>query len=329
MDIGTLITVVGLLLLFGACAGLLSGSRLFSVAPAIYTGPGWLIAKTSFRGRLFSLFSMRRMVTVDATRRTVTIVHRVLWLAARRRVVPFAKVETILYSLTDLNPLVEPDLQHSSIDAFAVSLGLTDGRQVHLFRFVGQGVFQTGWDSLCEQWIPDAVYDFFNRFHISGAQAADSREFVNHLQELLGVPVDRGTEAVSPSAGGPWWSMNKTCLAMAIACAGVAWGLAAAEFQSANDRAGEPTAPGARPLRVPTGGFSQGLFEQSIGNLLLVSVTEIPHAPRVVTHAFQAAIWIPCLFVILELGVLAAWYVLSRVERQLASTSRTVRRRRI
>jgi hypothetical protein len=328
MDIGTLITVVGLLLLFGAFAGLLGGSRLFSVAPAIYTGPGWLIAKTSFRGRLLSLFSMRRSVTVDATRRTVTIVHRVLWLAARRRVVPFAKVEKILFSLSDLNPLAAPDLQHSSIDSFAVSLGLTDGREVHLFRFLGQGVFQTGWDSLCEQWIPDAVYDFFNRFHLSGAQAADSREFVNHLQKLLGVPVDRGTEAVSPSAGGPWWSLNKTCLAMAIACAAVVWGLAAAEFQSANVRAREPTAPVARPLSVPTGGFYQGYFEQSIGNLLLVSVTEIPHAPRVVTHAFQAAIWIPCLFVILELGVLAAWYVLNRVERQLASTSRAARRRR-
>jgi hypothetical protein len=324
MDIGTLITVVGLLLLFGAFAGLLSGSRLFSVAPAIYIGPGWLIAKTSFRGRLFSLFSMRRTVTVDATRRTVTIVHRVLWLAAKRRVVPFAKVDKILYSLSDLNPLAAPDLQHSSIDSFAVSLGLTDGRHVHLFRFVGQGVFQTGWDSLCEQWIPDAVYDFFNRFHISGAQAADSREFVNHLQQLLGVPVDRGTEAASSSAGGPWWSMNKTCLAMAIACAAVVWGLAAADFH-----ASQPPPARASPLSTPTGGFYQGFFEQSVGNLLLVSVTELPHAPRVVAHAFQAAIWIPCLFVILELGVLAAWYVLSRVERQLSSTSRAARRRRI
>jgi hypothetical protein len=324
MDIGTLITVVGLLLLFGAFAGLLSGSRLFSVAPAIYTGPGWLIAKTSFRGRLLSLFSMRRSVTVDATRRTVTIVHRVLWLAARRRVVPFAKVEKILFSLSDLNPLAAPDLQHSSIDSFAVSLGLTDGRQVHLFRFVGQGVFQTGWDSLCEQWIPDAVYDFFNRFHVSGAQAADSREFVNHLQHLLGVPVDRGTEPASSSVGSPRWSMNKTCLAMAIACAAVVWGLAAAEFHAA-----QPPPARASPLSVPTGGAYQGPLEQFIGNFLIVSVTEIPHAPRVVTHAFRAAIWIPCLFVILELGVLAAWYVLNRVERQLASTNRKGRWRRM
>jgi hypothetical protein len=59
-----------------------------------------------------------------------------------------------------------------------------------------------------------------------------------------------------------------------------------------------------------------------------IAVRKFPHALRVVAHAFQAAIWIPYLFVILELGVLAAWYVLSRVERQLASTSRAARRRR-
>jgi hypothetical protein len=46
-------------------------------------------------------------------------------------------------------------LQHQAIDSFEVSRGLVDGREIYLFRFVGQGVFQTGWDSLLERWTPE------------------------------------------------------------------------------------------------------------------------------------------------------------------------------
>src|SRR5580704_17067820 len=151
MDLYAFIPIIGLLVMFAAFVGWLSASQWLSVSPEIHKGPGWLIARTSFRGRLLTLFSTRRTVTVDAQKRMVTIADRLFWFAGKRRAIPYTRIEKILYSLCDLHPLAVPELEHHTIDDFQVCLGLVDGSDVTLFQFVGPGVIQTGWDSLAEQ----------------------------------------------------------------------------------------------------------------------------------------------------------------------------------
>ncbi len=312
MDISGLIPIVGLLVMLGAFVGVLSGSWLFSVSPEIHKGPGWLIARTSFRGRLLSLFSMRRTVTVDAQKRMVTIADRLFWFAGKRRAIPFTRIEKILYSLCDLHPLAVPELEHHTIDDFQVCLGLVDGSELTLFQFVGPGAIQTGWDSLAEQWIPDAFYDFFNRFQVSGAQAVESRQFVNQLQHLIGVPVERGSDTSRSSASDQWWSAGKMCLAIGVLVAVVMWGIAAADY-----RTHQPPADGRRigPAAVTPGEFLFG------------AVVELPHAFSVLAHAIHSAIWIPCVLAGVEVGVFIVWLALSRLERKLTPSGRRTRRR--
>jgi hypothetical protein len=261
---------------------------------------------------LLSLFSMRRTVTVDAQKRVVTIADRLFWFAGKKRAIPFTRIEKIVYSLADLHPLAVPEFEHHTIDDFQVCLGLVDGSEVTLFQFVGPGVFQPGWDSLTEQWIPDAFYDFVNRFQISGAQGVESRQFVNQLQHLIGVPVVRGSD-MSPSSGSDqWWSAGKMCVAIGVLVAAVMWGIAAADY-----RMNEPRPDGRRigPAAVTAGEFLYG------------AVVELPHAIRVLGHAFHAAIWIPCVLAGLEIGLFFLWLVLSRLERKLTSDARRTRRR--
>lgn len=250
---------------------------------------------------------MRRTVTVDAQKRMVTIADRLFWLAGKKRAIPFTRIEKIVYSLSDLHPLAVPELEHHTVDDFDVSLGLVDGSEVSLFQFVGPGVYQTGWDSLTEQWIPDAFYDFFNRFQISGAQAVESRHFVNQLQHLIGVPVERGSDTSWSTGSDKWWSTGKMCLAIGIVLAVVMWGVAAADYRTNQPRGG---------------GRRIGPATVSIGDFLYGAVVEIPHAVPVVGHVFHSAIWIPCVLVGLELGVFVVWLGLSRLERKLSGNDR-------
>ena len=181
-----------LLLIIVVAAGiklLLRGSPLLSIAPRVAAGPGWLIATSSFPAMLLSLFSYSRAVCVDSDARQVHVRSRYLWFCRWHKVVRFDEVEKILYFLSDLSPATTIGATGDTIDRFKVQLRLHDGSDVHLTSFVGAGTFQRGWDTWW--FLPDWLFTLERTFDMSGAQAIQSREFLDRLQRLLQVPVGR------------------------------------------------------------------------------------------------------------------------------------------
>lgn len=184
----TLIVIAVLAAIF-ALKYLLRGSPMLSVGPRIRAGPGWLMVSSSFLGMLLTLFSHRRSVLIDAREQKIHVRSRFLWFFRRHKIIPFDQVEKILYFLDDLNPGTLLEMTGDSVDCFKVQLRLLDRTDVHLGRFIGLGTFQRGWDNW--DFLPDWLYSLEYTFDMSGAQAMQSREFLDRLKSTLGVPIGR------------------------------------------------------------------------------------------------------------------------------------------
>jgi hypothetical protein len=154
-----------------------------SLKPKVRMEGEALTARSSLLVQLLLLFSYCKRVRVDARRQTVTIEWRFLWLFRRRKEVPFARIERILYEASDMG--TSWSLFHGrtdSIERFSVGLSLTDPwEKVHLFSFTGEGSVETGWSGVI--WGDDSMVDF------RGDQAEASGSFVDLLQKLTGKPL--------------------------------------------------------------------------------------------------------------------------------------------
>lgn len=108
------------------------------------------------------------------------------------------------------------------------------------------------------------------------------------------------------------WSTTRTCVAVAIAWAAIAWGLAANAYHVFE----------ARSQNVPVVGGRRIGLGRLIGVFLYQSVAELPNAMQVISHAVAEAIWIPCVLVVGEVGVLGLWFLLTRLEHRMALEDR-------
>jgi hypothetical protein len=118
-------------------------SRLFSLCPRIRKVDDRLFARTGWRVIILSLGLLYRSVTVDPTREQVTIYRRYFWFFARRRQIPFKKVEAVAYGYKDLGIGSSVSWGYKSADVFSVGLRLFGGEEVHLFYFFGEGQLTT------------------------------------------------------------------------------------------------------------------------------------------------------------------------------------------
>jgi hypothetical protein len=75
---------------------------------------------------------------------------------------------------------------HDSYDHFTVGLRLTDTSEVVLADYVGEGGFRN------ETWMPNWAFVHNFVFNLVGTQESDSRQLVDALSELIGVPVIPG-----------------------------------------------------------------------------------------------------------------------------------------
>lgn len=167
------------------------GSILLSIGPRVLSGPDWLLATSSLPAAVLTLFSHRRYLTIDGRSRTIVIRRRLLWFVRRERSVAFTDVKNILYELDDLNVWTMIGMTGDTFDCYKVGLRLQDASELHLFSFLGAGTFQRGWDSA--PWMPDWFFAVESTFDMSGAQSIQSSQFIEKLQELLNVPLGRGT----------------------------------------------------------------------------------------------------------------------------------------
>ncbi|MBT4866766.1 MAG: hypothetical protein HON53_16805 [Planctomycetaceae bacterium] len=156
---------------------------LLSVTPRIAKYEDSLVARTSLLGLLLTLTFLHRTVIVDPQKKSVVIRHRLFWCLASERRIPFKRVESLSYDYEDWNPSTGMGFTGDTTDCFTVKLNLTDGKQVHLFHFVGEGTF------INNSALPDWMYWSDFAFDAAGDQADKSRAYVTVLQQLLKVPL--------------------------------------------------------------------------------------------------------------------------------------------
>ena len=156
---------------------------LLSVCPRVRRDGGRLVAVTSWKMWLLSLCSLSREVVVDPGQQCV-IIRRRVWLFARRRRIAFGRIKAVTYGYQDWAAGSLWSWAHDSADLFSTGLRLHDGREVHLFYFLGDGTFHN--DGPLPDWLywPDFLPDF------SGTQEKESRAFVELLSKLIGVAVE-------------------------------------------------------------------------------------------------------------------------------------------
>src|SRR5262245_46032903 len=116
-------------------------SRIFSICPRIREAGDRLIATTAWRYRLLTLGASYREVVIDPIQKVVRIRRRFLWIFRRFTVVPFSSVKTVTYGYDSWSADAWWSWTYDGFDIYSVGLGLHNGKDVHLFNFLGEGSF--------------------------------------------------------------------------------------------------------------------------------------------------------------------------------------------
>jgi hypothetical protein len=163
-------------------------SSWFSLGPKVWMSGGRLFARASLALRALSFFSHDRKVVVDPAASVVRIFTRYAWIVFRGRRIPFSKIECVDYRYGGVGRswgLTPGGLRGTdAIDIFTVQLVLRDsGVHVDLFSFVGEGAAMTGVSGVLLG--TDTLVD------LQGDQEDASRNYVELLSRLIGVPIGR------------------------------------------------------------------------------------------------------------------------------------------
>jgi hypothetical protein len=152
-----------------------------SMCPRIRKSKGKLVARTCVLAGVLSLGLLLRRVVVDPKHKRVTVSRRLFWFFAKRVVIPFKHVESVVYSYEDWNAGTDWGWAGHTTDQFRVALKLIGGEEVHLFHFVGEGSFVNNSP------FPDWMYWDQYVFDYSGDQVGASRAFAEVLKKMMGV----------------------------------------------------------------------------------------------------------------------------------------------
>jgi hypothetical protein len=159
-------------------------SSLYSVGPRVSQEHGRLVARTGWRFLVPTLGLNWREVVVDPKREEVRVRCRLAWFFTSQSRVPFTDIDSIAYGYEDLSPGRGWFWTHDSFDLFTVRLRLSNGKDVHLFRFFGDGTFTNDGP------LPDWCYLGKYALDVSGTQERESRLFAELLSKMIGVPID-------------------------------------------------------------------------------------------------------------------------------------------
>jgi hypothetical protein len=142
------------------------GFRLFSRCPCIETQDGKLLAKSSWWAYMACLGLYSTEVAVDTVHRKVIVACRFFWFFQTKRFVSFNEIRCIAYDYQGPSgsALVRWLTDDDEEEAFSVSLRLEDQTVIPLFSFFG------------------------NRW---GTQEEESKNYVEQLSKMIGVPVSR------------------------------------------------------------------------------------------------------------------------------------------
>ena len=142
-----------------------------SMCPKIAKDKDRLVGRTSFVGLLISLGCVYRRVVVEPRQKRIVIHRRLFWFFTKRRVIPFQRIASIVYSYEDWSPDTSLGWMGNTMDQFTVGLKLADGDEVHLFHFAGEGSFVNNSP------LPDWLFWPNYAFDVAGSQVGESRAF--------------------------------------------------------------------------------------------------------------------------------------------------------
>ncbi|MFO0553392.1 MAG: hypothetical protein U0271_33720 [Polyangiaceae bacterium] len=151
-------------------------SGFSALNPKVWFDEGKMLARTNLLFQVLSLASWCKHVEVDPKARVVTVRRRFLWLLERTTEVPFAEISHIAYRYGSL--ATSWDILgrvHDSLESYSIALVLTDGSEVSLFSFRGEGSASTGLSGML---LGDSLIDY------QGNQGARSLAYIDALQEL-------------------------------------------------------------------------------------------------------------------------------------------------
>jgi hypothetical protein len=158
-------------------------SRIFSICPRIREDGDRLIATTAWRYRLLTLGASYRQVVIDPMQKVVRIRRRFLWIFRRSTVVPFSSVKKVTYGYDSWSSGAGWSWTYDGFEIYSVGLGLHDGKDIHLFNFLGEGSFTN------EGPFPDWMYWGNFASDCVGTQDAESRAFAEMLSRAIGVSI--------------------------------------------------------------------------------------------------------------------------------------------
>lgn len=112
-------------------------SRLITKAlaprPVVRREGAFLVIESGWRTALLTLGGRKRRVTIDPKNRIIRIQDRRFWGFIGRQVIPFDRIQEIIYSYSDLAG--SDWFSHDEQDLFRVGLWLQDNKDIILFRF--------------------------------------------------------------------------------------------------------------------------------------------------------------------------------------------------
>ena len=158
-------------------------SRIFSICPRIREAEERLIATTAWRYRLLTLGASHREVIIDPNQKVVRVRRRFFWVFRRRTVIPFSSVRSVTYGYDPWSPNSWWSWSYDGFDIYSVGLSLHNGKDVHLFNFLGEGTFTNDGP------LPDWMYWGDFAFDLVGTQGGESRAFTDLLSRAIGVSV--------------------------------------------------------------------------------------------------------------------------------------------
>jgi hypothetical protein len=156
---------------------------LLSLTPRIQERGGRIYVRTSGLLRLLTLWSYTQTVIIDPGMRRVEVHVRHLWVWARHRLIPFARIDHIDYRfgslLTSMSRIYGATDQ---LEKFSIDLVLDDDERIPVASFRGAGSVMTG---LGGALMGDSVVDY------AGNQEDMSRALVELLVDTIGVPLGK------------------------------------------------------------------------------------------------------------------------------------------
>lgn len=159
--------------------------------PALHRESNTLRVSLPFVVRLATLLSFDRRVEVDGLRRLIVVEERRRWIHRSRRVVPFDRVDNIAYDF-------ESRVGHRGchrIETYTVGVELHGPDEVVvLAEFEGCASGEGGFGAALLR----------GSLSAQGRQAEASRELVDRLQEILGVPVGHESPELAAFDASPY-----------------------------------------------------------------------------------------------------------------------------